>query len=538
MRSTTLAPEEPLTVFRGARFRLDPTGEQQGILSQQAGAARVAYNMMCTLNKDILEARSQLYSTLIKDGKTKDKAKKELKDAAKEDPSLAIVWARDFDKNYITPERNRHKHAAQRIAAGENPVDVWNPDEERFNEPWLHTANRRVLRSGQKQYEQALDNFFKSQNGSRAGQKMGKPRFKTKIRSTDSFTIDAVDISSSTMIIRDIGPKDHARYKTGEASTGLIADYRHVRLSHLGTFRVFGSTKVLVRQLDRGGRIKSCTVSRSADRWYVSFLVELPTEIARSTPTKKQYKAGAVGIDLGVKSLAALSTGEIIPNPRFLRTADNKIKRLQRKIARCQKGSKNSIRLKRRLARCHHELALQRAGYLNELTSMLASSFSAIALEDLNVAGMSSSARGTVENPGKNVKQKAGLNRSILDISPGRIRTLLEYKCADRGVELQVIDRFFPSSQLCSSCGSKTTIPLAQRIYHCDVCGGVIDRDINAAINILHEAQRLNEQQCDKNSAPEGAEDKRPWSMHTCPPSVVTDRIRRNGKTLVVIAAE
>lgn len=512
--TSTLALEEPLTVFRGARFRLDPTGEQQGILSQQAGAARVAYNMMCTLNKDILEARSQLYSTLIKDGKTKDKAKKELKDAAEKDPSLAIVWARDFDKNYITPERNRHKHAAQRIAAGENPATIWNPDEERFNEPWLHTANRRVLRSGQKQYEQALDNFFKSQNGSRAGQKMGKPRFKTKTRSTDSFTIDAVDISSSTMIIRDIGPKDHARYKTGEASTGLIADYRHVRLSHLGTFRVFGSTKVLVRQLDRGGRIKSCTVSRSADRWYVSFLVELPTEITRSTPTKKQYKAGAVGVDLGVKSLASLSTGEIIPNPRFLRTADNKIKRLQRKIARCQKGSKNSIRLKQRLARCHHELALQRAGYLNELTSMLASSFSAIALEDLNVAGMTSSARGTVENPGKNVKQKAGLNRSILDISPGRIRTLLEYKCADRGVELQVIDRFFPSSQLCSSCGSKTTIPLAQRIYHCDVCGGVIDRDVNAAINIVYEAKRLVEQKCSEHSAPEGAEDKRPWSVH------------------------
>ncbi|ALC07215.1 hypothetical protein CDES_14590 (plasmid) [Corynebacterium deserti GIMN1.010] len=92
--TSTLALEEPLTVFRGARFRLDPTGEQQGILSQQAGAARVAYNMMCTLNKDILEARSQLYSTLIKDGKTKDKAKKELKDAAEKDPSLGLtpVW--------------------------------------------------------------------------------------------------------------------------------------------------------------------------------------------------------------------------------------------------------------------------------------------------------------------------------------------------------------------------------------------------------------------------------------------------------------
>ena len=255
-------------------------------------------------------------------------------------------------------------------------------------------------------------------------------------------------------------------------------------------------------------------MSRSADRWYVSFLVELPTEIARSTPTKKQYKAGAVGIDLGVKSLATLSTGEIIPNPRFLHTADKKIKKLQRKIARCQKGSKNSIRLKQRLARSHHELALQRAGYLNELTSMLASRFSAIALEDLNVSGMTSSARGTVENPGKNVKQKAGLNRSMLDISPGRIRTLLEYKCADRGVEMQAVGRFFPSSKLCSFCGSKTTIPLKKRTYHCAVCGGVIDRDVNAAINIVYEAKRLVEQKCSENSAPEGAEEKRPWSVH------------------------
>lgn len=538
MTSETVALEKPPVVFRGAKFRLDPTGEQQGLLSQQAGAARVAHNMMCALNNDVLDAREKLYRTLIEDGKTSAQAKKAIKDAAENDPKLTLVWRRDFARDYLTPERHRHKQAAQRIAAGEDPTVVWNADKERFREPWLHTANYRVLVSGLEQCNAALENYFNSRNGSRAGRPMGKPRFKTKRRSKDSVTIDAVDVRTSTYSTRDMGPKDHARYKKGEASQGFIADYRHVRLSHLGTFRIFGSTKALVRKLNRGGRIKSCTISRSADHWYVSFLVELPLEVVRSTPTQRQYAAGAVGVDLGVKNTATLSTGEMISNPRFLRTAEKTMKKLQRKITRCQKGSKNSIRLKQRLARRHHEIALRRTGYINELTSALASSFSAIAIEDLNVAGMTSSARGTVENPGKNVKGKAGLNRSILDISPGHFRTLLEYKCADRGVDIQVVNRFFPSSQLCSSCGSKTTIPLAQRVYHCEVCGGVIDRDVNAAINIVYEAKRLAEQEYSKRSAPEGAEDKRPWSVHLSQRSRLMDRMRRSSKALAVVAVE
>lgn len=270
------------------------------------------------------------------------------------------------------------------------------------------------------------------------------------------------------------------------------------------------NTRRMMRAVRNGGVIKSFTVSQVADRWYVSFLVE--TTVPAPSPTRKQGSAGAVGVDLGVKYMAALSdtnapkrfnpdsgvnftneTNPTVENPRWLKRTEKRITKLQQKIARQVKGSNRRKATVRKLAKTHHLVALRRETGLHQLTKNLTTRYALIGIEDLNVSGMTASASGTVENPGKNVAQKAGLNRAVLDVSFGMFRTQLEYKAAWYGSAVQVIDRYYPSSQTCSNCGKrpKTKLTLSDRVYKCGHCNTEIDRDLNAAINIRREAERL-----------------------------------------------
>lgn len=164
--------------------------------------------------------------------------------------------------------------------------------------------------------------------------------------------------------------------------------------------------------------------------------------------------------------------------------------------------------MQRRLARLEHRIALQRRSTAHRLTKALAIGYPLIAIEDLHVAGMARSARGTVLSPGKNVKAKSGLNSAILDVGWGEIRRQLEYKTQWYGSRLEVIGRFEASSKTCSGCGAvKSTLSLSERIYQCAVCGRSLDRDHNAALNILLIAARGD--LTDQYSPPEGGEDKR-----------------------------
>ena len=263
-----------------------------------------------------------------------------------------------------------------------------------------------------------------------------------------------------------------------------------------------------------GANVKSYTVSRAADRWYVSILVKLSR--TPMTPTRAQRTAGAVGVDLGVRYLAALSdeqapqrfarypslefTGDGAPtlaNPRWARAAEKRLVRLQRALARAHKGSNRRARIVQQIARHHHLVALRRESGLHQVSKRLSTGYTLIGLEDLAVAGMTASAAGTVEAPGKNVRQKAGLNRSILDAAFSTLRRQLEYKASWYGSQVQIIDRFFASSQTCSACGAraKTKLGLRVRVFECAACGARIDRDVNAARNIRAEAVRMYEAQ-------------------------------------------
>jgi putative transposase len=192
-----------------------------------------------------------------------------------------------------------------------------------------------------------------------------------------------------------------------------------------------------------------------------------------------------IGVDLGVLTLATLSTGEVISGPRTLRAGLRKLRRLSRHHSRCRRGSANRRKAAGVLARHHARIASLRRDHLHKLTTLLAKSHGRIVVEDLNVAGMSRSARGTREAAGHHVRAKTGLSRSVADASFGELRRMLEYKCRWYGAELVVADRFFPSSKTCSRCRTvRAGLQLGERVFRCEACGLRIDRDLNAAINL------------------------------------------------------
>lgn len=212
------------------------------------------------------------------------------------------------------------------------------------------------------------------------------------------------------------------------------------------------------------GKIISAVVSRTANRWFVSVNVELPDQL---TTSKNQ---AVVGVDLGIKTLATLSTGEQFEASKPLSKAMDRLKRLNRKFSRKKKGSCNRAKARMKLSRLYYKIACVRQDALHKLTTELVQRFGTIVIEDLNVRGMQ-----------KNRK----LSRSISDIGFGEFRRQLTYKAEGYDAKVVVADRWFPSSKLCSDCGFKMDIlSLSIREWVCPECGCVHDRDVNAAINL------------------------------------------------------
>lgn len=218
------------------------------------------------------------------------------------------------------------------------------------------------------------------------------------------------------------------------------------------------------RPLPLGAVPSTVTVSRdSAARWFVSLLCEDRIEPLAATDA-------AVGVDAGLASLVTLSTGEKVTNPRHERKDRERLARARRELARKQKGSKNWEKARVKVARIHVGITDRRRDHLHKLTTRLVRENQAIAIEDLAVRTM--------------VKNK-NLARAISDASWSELRAMVEYKCAWYGRELVVVDRWFPSSKLCSGCGAlRESLPLDVREWAC-ACGRIHDRDVNAAKNIL-----------------------------------------------------
>ncbi len=215
------------------------------------------------------------------------------------------------------------------------------------------------------------------------------------------------------------------------------------------------------------GKIKGISIVRTpTGKYYLNVLVD--REIKPLPPTDK-----VVAIDVGLTHFATLSTGEKIENPRYLERTLRRIKRLQRKLSRKVKGSKNYQKLAQRLAKLYEKVKNQRDDFLHKLSKKLIGDNQAVIVEDLDV---------------KELLEKGNLSRQIADASWSRFLTFLEYKAKWYGRVLIKINRYFPSSKLCSVCGyKKEDLKLSERKWKCPKCGTLHNRDVNAAINLLNE---------------------------------------------------
>jgi putative transposase len=323
--------------------------------------------------------------------------------------------------------------------------------------PWWAACSKEAFNTGLDALARALKNWSDSRSGKRAGRRCGFPRSKSRRRTVPSV-----------------------RFTTG--AVRVEPDRKHVVLPRLGRLKLHESARKLARHLDAGtARIMSATVRRDGGRWHVAFCVEI--ERAEPTPA---VGSSVVGVDVGIRHLAVLSTGELVPNPRHLNDVQRRLRTLGRSLARKvgpdrRTGQRPSNRWQRaqvRLARAHTRVAHLRRDGLHKFTTCLASSYGTVVVEDLNVAGMLRNHR---------------LARHIADAGFAELRRQLDYKTTWNGGRLLVADRWYPSSKTCSGCGTvKTKLALSEHEYSCEACGLVIDRDLNAARNLAALAAKFD----------------------------------------------
>ena len=307
---------------------------------------------------------------------------------------------------------------------------------------WLKEINSQSLQAGLEDLDKAFTAFFRKQNS--------YPKFKSKRYNHHSFRVP-----QNTCVDFDNNRVSFPKFKEG----------MKCKLSRLFE-----------------GKIKSSVVSLTASgKYYISILVE------QSNPEKVRTEIcfdTTLGVDLGLKDFAIFSDGEKIPNPKHLQKSLSKLKRVQEKLSKKEKGSNNRNKQRIKVARIHEKITNQRNDFLHKLSTKLIAENQTIALEDLNVKGMSSSAKGSIEQPGRMVKQKSGLNRSIISASWSKFVNYLDYKAQWQGNNIIKIGRFEPSSRLCVCGELNKELKLSDRIWTCESCNTKHDRDILAANNI------------------------------------------------------
>jgi IS605 OrfB family transposase len=318
-------------------------------------------------------------------------------------------------------------------------------------------VSKEAFNTGLDALARGLKNWAEARKAARAARPVGFPRFKSRRRCTPSV-----------------------RFTTG--AIRVEPDRKHVVLPRLGRLKLHESARKLARRIEAGtARIMSATVRREGGRWYVSFTVEL--QRAERTPARPD---SVVGVDVGIRHLAALSTGELVPNPRHLVAARQRIRRLGRALSRKtgpdrrtgQRASKRWERTAARLGRAHARVANLRRDGLHKLTTRLATTYGTVVVEDLNVTGMLTNRK---------------LARHIADAGFAELRRQLGYKTGWNAGRLLVADRWYPSSKTCSGCGTtKAKLTLSERQFACETCGLVIDRDHNAALNLAALAAKFD----------------------------------------------
>ncbi len=292
--------------------------------------------------------------------------------------------------------------------------------------PWYYEVSKCAPQYALRQLREAWDRCFKKVSG--------VPRFKKKGRK-DSFTLDG----------------------------SIKVEHFKVKVPVIGWLKTY-------ERLSQGVIPKSVTISRHADRWFISFKIEVDKK-ATSKPVE------CVGVDLGVNALATLSTGEAFKGAKSYNKYEKKLARLQYLSRHKIVGSSNYKKVQLNIARLHRSIANIRSDTLHKLTTYISKNHAVIGLEDLNVSGMMANRK---------------LAKAIGDMGFYEFRRQLEYKTQLYGSKLVFVDRFYPSSKTCSNCGAlKESVSLSQRVFRCDECSFEFDRDTNASINLEKAASSV-----------------------------------------------
>lgn len=310
---------------------------------------------------------------------------------------------------------------------------------------WLEEQNTKIMKQAIRQMFVAYDRFFKLRSGF--------PKFKSKKDKLSAlFPLDAI-----------------SRRNTFETKhITLITSLKNIK---------FRCSDLYFKRLQiYKDSIRSATISKTkSGNYFLSILIDIPQdEIVKFKQTGE-----SVGIDLGVKDFVITSDGEIFENKHFYKKQENKIKRLQKQLSRKIKGSNNRVKARIKLAKAYERLVNQRENYIHSVVNELLKYYDTISMEDLNVSGML-----------KNHK----LAKAIQEIGFSRFKSVLLDKSVNNGKRVVFVDRFYPSSKTCSCCGYVyRRLTLKGREWKCPDCGEIHDRDLNAAMNILTEGERILE---------------------------------------------
>lgn len=427
-------------VTRAVVYTLDPSPAQERLLRSYCGAARFGFNWA----RDLVVANLEI------------RAKERHSGVTEEHLTPAVSWSR-----YSL--RKRFNEVKAEVA------------------PWSAEVAKHCFDSGIGQAADALKNWSSSKARERAGPTIGFPRPKT--RRSAPMSVSFVELNHQLSWFH---PSRHAlRLMLPKALLQSKDPHLRAQSRHLVWIHVVESNRRLYRLVEsERATIQKVTISYVGGRWRAALTVRFSLDVR---PVKRAQKriGGAVGVDLGVTYLATLSrplpgltdAEGHVRNPRPLAVQLERLRRLDKRLARCRQGSRNRQRLLQRRAKVHGRVAAMRKAAHHELANSLAGRFDLVGMESLNVKGM---------------LRCRPLARSLADAGLGQLSRIIGVECNDRGTRLVKVDRRYPSSKTCSSCGAvKAKLLLSARAFECDRCGIIIDRDVNAARNLEREALRL-----------------------------------------------